>query len=123
MFGERQIPEDLLPSSTINVNVRDVESATSVSKVDNSLSSIPATIVAKSRLSSGIAAFELFAEVGLCSSKGEARRLLQQGGGYINGERIQEFDARATFDHLDKGEILLRAGKKKYHRIQVDENK
>ena len=123
MFGERQIPEDLLPNSTINVNVRDVESATSVSKVDNSLSSIPATIVAKSRLSSGIAAFELFAEVGLCSSKGEARRLLQQGGGYINGERIQEFDARATLDHLDKGEILLRAGKKKYHRIQVDENK
>ena len=122
MFGERQIPEDLLPSSTINVNVGDVVSATFVCDVDISVSSIPATIVDKSRLSSGIAAFELFAEVGLCSSKGEARRLIQQGGGYINGERIQKFDERATLDHLDKGEILLRAGKKKYHRIQVDDS-
>jgi tyrosyl-tRNA synthetase len=75
------------------------------------------------RLNEGIPAFELFAEIGLCSSKGEARRLIQQGGGYINGRRIQKFDERATLDHLDKGEILLRAGKKKYHRIQVDENK
>ena len=123
MFGKRQIPEDLLPSSTINVNVGDVVSATFVCDVDISVSSIPATIVDKSRLSSGIAAFELFAEVGLCSSKGEARRLIQQGGGYINGRRIQKFDECATLDHLDKGEILLRAGKKKYHRIQVDENK
>jgi tyrosyl-tRNA synthetase len=123
MFGERQIPGDLLPSSTINVSVSDVESATSVSTVDISASSIPTTIVAESRLSSGIPVFELFAEVGLCSSRGEARRLIKQGGGYINGERIQEFDQRATLENLKKGEILLRAGKKKYHRIQVDESK
>jgi len=122
MFGERQIPEDILPSSTINVDVSDVVSATSVSSIDTSASSIPTTIVAKSRLSSGIAAFELFAEVSLCSSKGEARRLIQQGGGYINGERLQTFDEHVTLDHLRKGEILLRAGKKKYHRIQVDES-
>ena len=82
---------------------------------------VPATTIASSRLSQGIPAFELFAEVGLCSSRGEARRLIKQGGGYINGERIQEFDERATLEHLEKGEILLRAGKKKYHRIQVDE--
>ena len=125
MFGAREIPGDLLPSSTvgrvIKVDVSDVVSVTSVSKVDISVSSIPTTIVAENRLRSGIPAFELFAEVGLCSSRGEARRLIKQGGGYINGRRIETFDERATLDQLVKGEILLRAGKKKYHRIQVDE--
>lgn len=123
MFGARQIPEDVLPSSTvgrvIKVAVSDTIHVTSSSTV--SVASIPTTIVAKSRLSAGIPVFKLFAEVGLCSSSGEARRLIQHGGGYINGERIQEFDERATLDHLNQGEILLRAGKKKYHRIQVDE--
>ena len=127
MFGERQIPEDLLPSSTVGkvktagrvktVAPKDMASATI------SVTSMPTTKMSPTRLNEGIPAFELFAEIGLCSSKGEARRLIQQGGGYINGRRIQKFDERATLDHLDKGEILLRAGKKKYHRIQVDENK
>ncbi len=127
IFGVRSIPGDLLPSSGVARGKRDKKLAvddtvhvTSGSTV--SLASMPTTIVAKTRLNSGIPAFKLFAEVGLCSSSGEARRLIKQGGGYINGERIQEFDDRATLDHLEKGEILLRAGKKKYHRIQVDES-
>ncbi len=126
IFGVRQIPGDLLASSTVERTskeaVSDGVTKTSVSQVDISVSSIPTTIVAESRLRSGIPAFELFAEVGLCTSKGEARRLIRQGGGYINGQRIQEFDERATLNHLEKGEMLLRVGKKKYHRVQVDEN-
>jgi tyrosyl-tRNA synthetase len=123
IFGARTITDDLLPSSGVardkKLAVDDTVHLTSSSTV--SVASMPTTIVAKSRLSSGIPAFKLFAEVGLCSSGGEARRLIKQGGGYINGERIQEFDERATLEHLEKGEILLRAGKKKYHRIQVNE--
>ena len=126
MFGGRQIPEDLLPSSTVGrvktVASKDTESATSVSGATISVDSMPTTKMSPTRFNEGIPAFELFAEIGLCSSKGEARRLIQQGGGYINGRRIQKFDERATLDHLENGEILLRAGKKKYHRIQVDES-
>ena len=123
IFGTRTITDDLLPSSGVardkKLAVDDTVHLTSGSTV--SVASMPTTIVAKSRLSSGIPAFKLFAEVGLCSSGGEARRLIKQGGGYINGRRIETFDERATLDQLEKGEILLRAGKKKYHRIQVDE--
>jgi tyrosyl-tRNA synthetase len=114
IFGARTIPDDLLPSSGVR---RQAESA-----AEGAAAGMPATTIASSRLRQGIPAFELFAEVGLCSSRGEARRLIKQGGGYINGKRIQEFDDRATLEHLEKGEILLRAGKKKYHRIQVDES-
>ena len=113
IFGARTIPDDLLPSSGVR---RQAESG-----AEGAAAGMPATTIASSRLRQGIPAFELFAEVRLCSSRGEARRLIKQGGGYINGERIQEFDERATLEHLEKGEILLRAGKKKYHRIQVDE--
>lgn len=124
IFGARSIPDDLLPGSGVardkKLAVDDTVHLTSSSTV--SVASMPTTIVAKSRLSSGIPAFKLFAEVGLCSSGGEARRLIKQGGGYINDERVQEFDERATLEHLEGGEILLRAGKKKYHRIQVDES-
>jgi tyrosyl-tRNA synthetase len=114
IFGARTIPDDLLPSSGVR---RQPESA-----AEGAVAGMPATTIASSRLRQGIPAFELFAEVGLCSSRGEARRLIKQGGGYINGERIQEFDDRATLEHLEKGEILLRAGKKNYHRVQVDES-
>jgi tyrosyl-tRNA synthetase len=114
IFGARSIPDDLLPSSGVRRQPMAAAGAAAAG--------MPTTTIGSSRLSQGIPAFELFAEVGLCSSKGEARRLIQQGGGYINGQRIQKFDDRATLDHLDKGEILLRAGKKKYHRVQVDES-
>ena len=114
IFGARTIPDDLLPNSGVR---RQPESA-----AEGAAARMPATTIASSRLRQGIPAFELFAEVGLCSSRGEARRLIKQGGGYINGERIQEFDERATLEHLEKGEILLRAGKKNYHRVQVDES-
>jgi len=114
IFGARSIPDDLLPSSEVRRQPMAAAGAAAAG--------MPTTTIGSSRLSQGIPAFELFAEVGLCSSKGEARRLIQQGGGYINGQRIQKFDDRATLDHLDKGEILLRAGKKKYHRVQVDES-
>ena len=114
IFGARTIPDNLLPSSGVR---RQPESA-----AEGAAAGMPATTIASSRLRPGIPAFELFAEVGLCSSKGEARRLIKQGGGYINGRRIETFDERATLDQLQEGELLLRVGKKKYHRIQVDES-
>ena len=114
IFGARSISDDLLPSSGVRRQP--------MAAADAAAAGMPSTTIGSNRLSQGIPAFELFAEVGLCSSKGEARRLIQQGGGYINGHRIQKFDERATLDHLENGEILLRAGKKKYHRVQVDEN-
>ena len=114
IFGARSIADDLLPSSGVRRQP--------VAAVDAAAARMPTATIGSSRLRQGIPAFELFAEIGLCSSKGEARRLIQQGGGYINGRRIQKFDERATLDHLEKGEMLLRAGKKKYHRIQVDES-
>jgi len=126
-FGARRIPEDLLPSSTVGRVVgRVIEVAVSdtihlTGSVTASVTSIPTTIVPETRLRQGIPAFELFAEVRLCASKGAARRLIRQGGGYVNGERVLAVDEGINMAHLRGGQILLRAGKKNYHKIQIDE--
>jgi tyrosyl-tRNA synthetase len=63
---------------------------------------------------------ELFEETNLCASRGETKRLIAQGGIYVNERRIQSIDERITIDDIDQnGEIRLRKGKKKYARIRV----
>ncbi|MFH2001047.1 MAG: S4 domain-containing protein, partial [Planctomycetota bacterium] len=58
----------------------------------------------------GISALNLFADAGLASSKSEARRLIQQGGGYVNKDKIPDIDFTITADHLDdNGTLMLRA--------------
>jgi tyrosyl-tRNA synthetase len=82
-----------------------------------SLEAIPTTSVEKGRLEEGIAAVELFAETGLCASRGEARRLISQGGGYVNERRLHGVDELITEEHIREGAIILRAGKKRFHRM------
>lgn len=82
-------------------------------------SSIPTTEISRGRLAEGIWVVELFAEVGLVPSKAEARRLIQQGGAYVGEERVKEIDTYVGLDRVKNGELLLRAGKKRYHRVVV----
>ena len=82
---------------------------------------MPTSEVEASRLQAGIPAVELFAEVGLANSRSEARRLIQQGGAYLNGEPVDSPDAVVTADALQDGALVLRAGKKRYHRVVVAE--
>lgn len=84
------------------------------------LSAMPSTTVSRGRLDETIGVLEIFEEVGLTKSRGEARRMLQQGGVYVNDERVETVDAVLTPDDLTADGILLRLGKKKYHRLIFD---
>ena len=86
-----------------------------------SLEAIPTTFVKKKRIEEGIPALELFAEAGLCASRGEARRLISQGGGYINERRLEGADDVITAEHIRENVIILRAGKKRYHRVVLQD--
>jgi tyrosyl-tRNA synthetase len=108
-FGTKPVEASLFPSSTIPRQ-----------KAEADVSAIPAVEKRREDFQDGIAAFELFHEVGLCKSRGEARRNLEQGGGYVNGEPIKTFDEKIGLCHITAdGEILLRKGKKTYFRIVV----
>jgi tyrosyl-tRNA synthetase len=81
--------------------------------------SVPSCKMDRDIVADGIPAYLLFEKCGLCKTRGEARRLLSQGGGYCNGERIRAFDEMITQERFTKRSILLRAGKKKYMRIHI----
>lgn len=81
------------------------------------LDSLPATPIDRERLEKGIPAFSLFEEVRLCSTRSEARRLINDGGAYVNGNKLKVFDEKIHAAHIKDGVILLRAGKKRYHKI------
>ncbi len=82
------------------------------------LRDVPFHVVPRDRLEKGIEAFVLFAEAGLAKSRGEARRLIQQGGAYVNGEPVREFNRLVSAADLRDGVVLLRAGKKKYCAVR-----
>ena len=108
MFGARQLSTELLPSSTIP-RVSDGVDEESVPQVDMDLNDFE----------DGIPCFKLFHHVGLTDSSGAARRLIQQGGGYVNGRRLQRFDELVTKDDINDMHIMLRAGKKHFFKICI----
>ena len=76
---------------------------------------IPTEYVSGEKFNEGIPAFKLFFEtVSLCASGSEARRLIEQGGAYINNKKVEKFDELIKLED----NMLLRAGKKKYKRIK-----
>lgn len=112
MFGGRMVPEKLLPSCPIPRQSRSGMEDTT-----------PSMDMPSSLLEEGIAAFKLFHQVGLAQSGGEARRLIDQGGAYLNGERLNGFDRLITVKDLQQGELVLRAGKKKFFKIRIQDQK
>jgi tyrosyl-tRNA synthetase len=78
---------------------------------------VPETTLPRARLETGVAAVDLFVETGLAASKSAARRLIQQGGASINGTRVDNTDALVTSADVHNGVLVLRAGKKRYHRV------
>jgi tyrosyl-tRNA synthetase len=79
---------------------------------------LPTTAVPRSRLEAGLAPAGLFTEVGLTPSRKEAKRMIEQGGLYVNDQRIDSVERLITLADLGPdGGLLLKAGKKKVHRI------
>jgi tyrosyl-tRNA synthetase len=83
------------------------------------LEGMPTTTIAAERLAEGIPLTTIMAETALTRSRGEARRMIQQGGAYVNDRRVTDVDyVLSEGDRTPEG-ILLRAGKKRHHRLVV----
>ncbi|MFO7936536.1 MAG: tyrosine--tRNA ligase [Kiritimatiellia bacterium] len=69
----------------------------------------------------GRPAFEVIAAASMTGSKGEARRLVQQGGLSINNVKVSDLDRSITADDLIEDRlIVLRSGKKKYFLLKTE---
>jgi len=81
---------------------------------------IPTAEIASSRLAEGVAAVELAAEVGLASSRSDARKLADQGGLSVNGEAAGGIERVVTDADLLHGRyVVLRKGKRHYQMLVV----
>lgn len=81
---------------------------------------MPASNLPATRLNGGILVTDLLAETGLAKSKSEARRLIEQGGVRVNDNRIESIEQTLTSADIADSALLLRVGKKKFHRVVVE---
>jgi len=108
-FGFIEIPYEILPSSKIpRVTYEDANDV------------IPVTVLSRKRIDEGVSFVDLLVETCLCASKSAARRLIEQGGAYVNNERISDGYEKVRLDLFHDGVLLLKAGKKRVHRVRIE---
>ncbi len=79
-------------------------------------SGMPTTTLAAEQLTDGeIGVMDLLVACKLAASKSEARRLVQQGGVFVNDEKVPNIDAKFTAQQLQDG-LKIRKGKKVFHK-------
>ena len=81
------------------------------------LSAAPTTEVARDRLVEGVAVVDLLVETGLVPSKKEARRKIDEGAVHVGDEKVSDARARVTLDRVEGDGLLLKVGKKSFHRV------
>lgn len=106
VFGGRDIPDQIMPSSKIP---RHLSAETGAS--------VPSSTIQSSDIESGINVVDLIYSAGLVKSKGEARRMIEQGGVYFNSNRVDSIDYSVGYADFPGDEMMVRLGKKRYHKI------
>ncbi len=107
-FGGCEIPAGLLPSSRVGRG-----------SVARDAAAIPASEIAAADLAAGVRLTDLLVEHGLLASRGEVRRLVQGGGLYLGEERVEDPGRMVGTGDVREGVVVVRLGKKRYHRFIV----
>lgn len=81
---------------------------------------MPTAPLPAAELAAGIPLVDLLARSSLCASKSDARRLIQQGGARVGGALRTSVDEVIDAGDVHAGELLLRAGKKRFFRFLVN---
>jgi tyrosyl-tRNA synthetase len=81
---------------------------------------VPSTEMTPADFDGGLGLVDLVVRTGLAPSKGQARRLIKDGGAYVNNVRATDEHAKVTVDDFEDGRVLvLRKGRKAYHVVQL----
>ncbi len=81
---------------------------------------MPTTALSEAQLTEDkIAIMDLMVACKLCATKSEARRLVQQGGVFVNGEKVPGIDFAVTKEMLQEG-VKVRKGKKVFHKVILE---
>lgn len=102
------------------VKARDSAGKAFSTAVDVTGDSIPSDTLSQSELADGIGLIALVVKAGFAKSNGEARRLIQGGGVRLHDEKIADPTRTVTADDVTDGYLLVRAGKKRLFRFDVN---
>ena len=91
-------------------------------EIEEIFADVPSSSLVAERLAGdGMMLPVLVADVALAPSRAAARRAIEQGGLYLNGERITAAGFRVRSEHVLHGKfVVLRRGKKSYHLVRVE---
>ncbi len=92
-----------------------VEAAKALFAGGANLDDVPSATFEMARISAGINVVDFAVEVGLFESKGEAKRMITQGGYYVDGNKIE--NTEAVIEKSDKDFIMLQKGKKTFLKV------
>ena len=82
--------------------------------------SVPTTEITKEELGEGLQIIEVLEKCKLIPSRGEGRRLVQQGGVKVNEEKVTDISTVITAEMCDEdGIIMIQKGKKTFHQLKV----
>lgn len=81
------------------------------------LRNVPTVTISKDKV--GDALLDILVENNIIPSKGEGKRLIQQGGLSLNDEKITEFNRQLLQEDLKDGSVMVKRGKKNYNRVIV----
>ena len=76
---------------------------------------MPTTEITQAEIAEGISIADLMVKCGLCASKGEAKRLLQQGGVSVN-DNVADVSNKYVSSDFENG-LKIRKGKKVFHKV------
>jgi tyrosyl-tRNA synthetase len=110
-FHSRSVDIELFPSSAIPRTASESDT-----------SAIPRYKVSPKDLKAGILISSTCAKAGLTKSMSEAKRLIEQGGIYINDRQVESADEKILVaDFAGGNELRVRKGKKKYLIIEIQD--
>ena len=84
------------------------------------MSNVPSTVLETSDLADGaIGILDLMLKCALVPSKKEARRLIEQGGVELDGQKVTDVNTAVTAEQLSGDGVMIKKGKKVFHRASV----
>ena len=96
------------------------ESAKALFGAGGSNANMPTSVLTDADFENGsINVLSMLVTTGLCPSRGEARRLVQQGGVMVDDVKVASIDESLARERFEGEGIIVRKGKKVYHRVKA----
>ena len=81
---------------------------------------MPTTVLADEDFTDGkIDILEILVKLGVTKSRGEGRRLVQQGGVSVDDEKVTDIGLAFTQEQLKEKAVIVKKGKKIFHKVQA----